>query len=173
MNCQTVIILGSSNSHGDTRKIVEAVRNVVPADLIDLNELDIGYFDYEFKNQHDDFFPTVEKILAYKNIIFASPVYWYSMSAIMKTFFDRLSDLLQIRKPLGRRLRGKKMWVISSSSNSEVYPSFFKAFELSAEYLGMEYGGNLWGWVNENKLPEELEDELKSFVNELVTSNSD
>lgn len=168
MNCQTVIILGSSNSHGDTRKIVEAVREKIDADLIDLNTLDIGYFDYEFKNQDDDFFKTVEQILKYEHIIFASPVYWYSMSAVMKTFFDRISDLLKIRKPLGRRLRGKTMWVISSSSDAEVFPSFLKTFELSAEYLGMRYGGNLWGWIEEGAIPEEMKADLKCFVEKLT-----
>lgn len=164
MNCNTVIILGSSNSHGDTRKIVEAVREKINADLIDLNDLNIGYFDYEFKNQDDDFFKTIERILEYENIIFASPVYWYSMSAVMKTFFDRISDLLKIRKPLGRRLRGKTMWVISSSSDSEVFPSFLKAFELSAEYLGMLFGGNFWGWLEDGAISEEVKVDLEGFV---------
>lgn len=172
-NCQTVIILGSSNSHGDTRKIVEAVRKKVKADLVDLNEFNIGYFDYEFKNQDDDFFKTIEQILEYDNIIFASPVYWYSMSAVMKTFFDRLSDLLKIRKPLGRRLRGKTMWVISSSSDAEVFPSFLKAFELSAEYLGMRFGGNLWGWIEEGQIPVGLKDELISFVEKINLKTND
>ena len=89
------------------------------------------------------------------------------MSAIMKTFFDRLSDLLKIRKPLGRRLRGKTMWVISSSSDAAVYPSFLKAFELSAAYLGMQYGGNLWGWIEEGTIPSSLEDELNRFTEKL------
>jgi len=173
MNCQTVIILGSSNSHGDTRKIVEAVREKIEADLINLNDLNIGYFDYDFKNQDDDFFKTIERILKYENIIFASPVYWYSMSAVMKTFFDRLSDLLKIRKPMGRRLRGKTMWVISSSSDEEVFPNFLKAFELSAEYLGMRYGGNLWGWIENESIPSKLKGDLKNFVEKLNSTIKD
>ncbi|MCP4458779.1 MAG: NAD(P)H-dependent oxidoreductase [Cytophagales bacterium] len=38
----------------------------------------------------------------------ATPVYWYSMSGIMKVFLDRIYDVLTIEKELGRKLHGKK-----------------------------------------------------------------
>ncbi len=44
----------------------------------------------------------------YDVLIFATPVYWYSMSGIMKVFFDRITDLLTIKKDIGRKLKGKK-----------------------------------------------------------------
>jgi multimeric flavodoxin WrbA len=46
-----------------------------------------------------------------------TPVYWYTMSGIMKVFFDRFSDLLRIEKDLGRKLRGKSMAVISCGAD--------------------------------------------------------
>ena len=55
-------------------------------------------------------------MVQYEQIIFATPIYWYAMSAQLKTFFDRMTDLLTIHKPLGRQLRkGKKMFLIACS----------------------------------------------------------
>ena len=58
-------------------------------------------------------------IQKYDTIIFATPVYWYSMSGTLKTFFDRLSDLLHYKKELGRQMRGKKMAMISNSGEND------------------------------------------------------
>jgi len=63
------------------------------------------------------------------------------MSTQHKIFFDRFSDLLTVRKDLGRKLRGKKLFVISSFGES--YPKGFEdTFEQICEYLGMEYLGS-------------------------------
>ncbi len=85
-------------------------------DLVDLNDYDFSYFDYEHKNRGDDFLPLMSRLIeAYDVFVFATPVYWYAMSGIVKVFFDRITNLLTIEKDLGRRLRGKKMAGISCS----------------------------------------------------------
>lgn len=61
-------------------------------------------------SRNDDYLNLMKQILdKYETLILATPVYWYSMSGIMKVFFDRLTDLLTIEKELGRKLRGKKI----------------------------------------------------------------
>jgi len=46
--------------------------------------------------------------------IFASPVYWYSVSPPMKVFLDRISDFLDLPDLLNdrRRLRGKQAYIV-------------------------------------------------------------
>ncbi len=152
MNIDTLIIMGSARSDGNTRKIIDVVRTKIAADFIDLNDYKINYFDYEHSNKDDDFVQIATKMIEYKRIIFATPVYWYAMSAQLKTFFDRLSDLLTIRKPLGRQLRGnKKMYSVACSSDAVAYDGFTMSFKNTAEYLGMEYGGHLHSWYDEEK----------------------
>lgn len=118
---------------------------------IDLLDFTIHPFRYEQEYpDDDDFLRLIETyVLPNEQIIFASPVYWYSMSGPMKIFFDRLSDLLKSRKELGRQLRGKRMSVLSCGNDQEVNDSFFAAFRLSAEYLGMAYGPEWHGWIEE------------------------
>jgi len=139
-----VIILGSSRSGGNTGTIVSNISKKHHIDVIDLNDYQISYYDYESKNLEDDFLPLIKSILEkYDTLIFATPVYWYNMSGIMKVFFDRFSDLIRVEKETGRKLKGKNMFVISNSHNDNIDDSFYIPFQKSAAYLGMEFQGNL------------------------------
>ena len=142
MENKKVIIVGSSRSNGNTSKIVSKVSTQINADVIDLRDYTISYYDYENKNIEDDFLPLMKSIIEkYDILIFATPVYWYSMSGIMKVFFDRFSDLIRIEKDLGRKLRGKNMYVISNSDDDTLDYDFYLPFRLSANYLGITYLG--------------------------------
>jgi len=162
-----IIIQGSSNSHGNTRKIVDYILSKKEGHFVDLNTKNIGYFDYEHKNIDDDFLEVIDSVLECETIIFATPVYWYAMSASMKTFIDRISDLLKIRKDMGRMLRGKKMMVISCGSDSTKFPSVSEPFKLSAEYLSMTYLGNVHTWVDADSIPEVVQQSLDILISEL------
>lgn len=135
-----MIILGSSRKNGDTKKVVTELQRLSDWDLIDLSEYNISHFDYKHQNQQDDFIDLIKRMIDnYEVFIFATPVYWYAMSGIMKVFFDRLTDLLQIEKELGRQLRNKQMAVLSCSNGDNLEENFWLPFKKSAEYLGMTY----------------------------------
>ena len=143
MENKKVIIVGSSRNNGNTTKIVDAIASQYDFDVVNLNDYQISYYDYENKNREDDFLPLIKSILEkYDTLVFATPVYWYSMSGVMKVFFDRLSDLIRIEKETGRLLRGKKAAVLSNSHDNEIDFDFYIPFRKSAEYLGMEYLGD-------------------------------
>jgi len=166
MKNKTVVIFGSSRSNGNTRKILDELLSIKKdIDIIDLNDYRVGYFDYNFKNKDDDFIAIMKRVVEYKTIVFASPIYWYSMSAQLKTFFDRISDLLfEGKKDLGRKLRGMNMAVISCSSDEKIIEGFEMPFKESAGYLGMHYKGHLHTWVDEDsKVSKKAQTNLKSF----------
>ena len=166
---KTLIIMGSSHSHGNTRKIVDAIIAKSNATFIDLNTYKVSYFDYEHGNKADDFVKIATQMVQYEQIIFATPVYWYAMSAQLKTFFDRMTDLLTIEKPLGRQLRsGKKMFSIACSSDSVEYDEFIMPFKNTAEYLGMEYGGHLHSWVVDDAIPSAILGKIDLFCKQLI-----
>ena len=142
MENKKIIIVGSSRSNGNTSKIGDKISLKINADVIDLRDYSISYYDYESLNVTDDFLPLMRSILEkYDTLIFATPVYWYNMSGIMKVFFDRFSDLIRIEKETGRKLRGQKMFVISNSDEDKLDYDFYLPFRLSADYLGMTYLG--------------------------------
>lgn len=136
----TLIILGSSRKDGDTAKLARVLQEKSNWDSIDLNAYEISYYDYEHQNANDDYLPLMREIIAhYDTLVFATPVYWYSMSGIMKVFFDRLTDLLTIEKDLGRSLRGKYMAAISCSGGNHLGEQFWLPFAETANYLGMDF----------------------------------
>ncbi|HWR94074.1 MAG TPA: NAD(P)H-dependent oxidoreductase [Flavobacterium sp.] len=142
MENKKVIIVGSSRSNGNTSKIADKIAKDINADIIDLRTYSISYYDYESNNIGDDFLPLIKSILEkYDTIVFVTPIYWYAMSAIMKVFFDRFSDLIRIEKETGRKLRGKSMFVISNSDEDAINYDFYLPFRLSANYLGINYLG--------------------------------
>lgn len=149
---KSVIIVGSSRKNGNTTQIVMRIANKYHLDIINLIDYNYSYYDYESKNKNDDFIKLAQGIIEkYDTLIFATPVYWYSMSGIMKVFFDRISDLIRIEKKTGRQLRGKNMAVISNSHDNELDYDFYIPFKKSAEYLGMTYLGEKH--INADSLP--------------------
>lgn len=169
MNVKGVIIQGSSRSNGNTNKIVSFVQKETGFDTIDLKSKQIGGFDYDFKNKEDDFLPLMEEITRnYDILIFATPVYWYSMSGIMKNFFDRITDCLRMEKEIGERLRGKAMGMISCGSDSKLKKGFEMPFAESAHYLGMHYLGSIHTWIENEMISTPLKKELTTFIGEKI-----
>lgn len=162
-----VIIQGSSKSKGNTNLVVNYILSKKQGHFIDLKASNITYYDYNHKNIDDDFLKVIDKIMACDVVIFATPVYWYTMSAVMKTFFDRLSDLVTIRKDLGRRLKDKKVFVIACSSDDIEHQSFWEPFRLTAEYLDMNYSGHAHTWIKSGKIPQEVEHTLDQLISQL------
>ncbi len=163
-----VIIVGSSRSNGNTMKKVRQLNEFFDFDVIDLNLYQFSYYDYEHQNREDDFLPLMQKIIENNQmLIFATPVYWYSMSGLMKVFFDRLTDLLTIEKDLGRQLRGKKMAVINCSNGGNLGNDFWHPFVASAEYLGMDYLGNLHTFGEQDNSKE-----IEQFALQIKEKNS-
>lgn len=152
-----VIILGSSRRNGETGKVVNELARITGWNVIDLKDYNISHFDYEHLNRGDDFLELIKKIIGnYEVLVFATPVYWYSMSGIMKTFFDRITDLLRHEKETGRKLRGKHMAVMTSSSGENLGDDFWIPFKRSAEYLGMNYITGLHTYQDQMQ-PEKIE----------------
>lgn len=146
-----VVVIGSSRKDGNTRQVVDDLSPMLDFDILDLNDYQFGYYDYGLRDSNDDFLALIKRMVnEYDVFIFATPVYWYSMSGIMKMFFDRITDLLDIEKELGRKLRSKNMAVVTSSIGNHLGNSFWFPFIETAKYLGMNYIGNIHTIVNED-----------------------
>ena len=145
---------------------MDLVANDLRIEVVDLAAMKISAYDYEHRNRGDDFEPLIERVLDFDQIIFASPVYWYAASPAMKVFLDRISDLLDLPELLdeGRRLRGKRAFVICTSIYDEVAPSFIAAFQETFRYLGMPYGGCLHANCHDGYKPANHEKDTKAFI---------
>lgn len=159
-----VILQASSRSNGNTNTVVNYLNKNHDFDIIDLKTKTIGHFDYDFGNADDDFLALMDTIISkYDTIIFATPVYWYSMSGILKVFFDRLSDLLKTHKHLGRQLKGISMGMISNSGANDLKEGFNTPFVESAAYLSMPYIGDIHTWFTDDQINAEAKELIDTF----------
>lgn len=158
-----VIIVGTSRKNGNTENLANNIANQLSANIINLNDYQILPYDYEFTNQHDDFPDLIKHLLTFDQLIFASPVYWYSPSSTMKLFLDRLCDLLEINKTGGRKLRGKTAALLSTGYAKEIDTSFEKIFIKTFQYLGMRFSGSLYCSCQDDYITEEHINAVTTF----------
>lgn len=161
---KTAIILGTARLEGNTHKLVKCYQKHQSADVFCLSDYAISMYDYEHRNQEDDFIALAQKLLHYDHLVFATPMYWYSMSGQMKVFFDRLSDLLTIKKEIGRSLQGKYCSVLATGSDNEPPLCFEQPFILSANYLGMVYHDMLYCSCEHDFVNKDHVDKLVKFI---------
>ena len=141
MSGDAVAILGSARSNGNTAAVLARFLDGRACDVFDLLPLRLAPFDYSQNYPPDAFLDLVRRMIEAPVVVFATPVYWYSVSAVMKAFIDRLSDLLMSQKELGRRLRGRRFALVTSSEESDPDPDLVSMFRRTCEYLGVEYLG--------------------------------
>ncbi len=117
-----IALFGSSRRHGNTGQFMDRIAAEAGIEVVDLGTRNISPYDYEHRNRGDDFEPLMMRALEHDAIVFASPVYWYTVSPQLKVFLDRISDLLDLDDLLdhGRRLRGKTGYVVCTSIYDEV-----------------------------------------------------
>lgn len=137
-----IAILGSARGDGNTSVALRRLVDGLGCHVFDLGRLDIAPFDYaQTYPDGDQFMAVVREVVVAPLTVFATPVYWYSYSSVMKQFIDRLSDLLKSQKEWGRRLRGRRFALLTTSSESAPDPDLVSAFGRLCGYLGVGYVG--------------------------------
>lgn len=162
---KTIALFSSARRHGNTGRFLDRMASELEIEVVDLTNLRLSPFDYDHRNRDDDFEPLMEHVLSHDQVIFASPIYWYAVSPAMKTFLDRISDLLELPDLLakGRQLRGKKAFIVCTSICEEPSPAFIAAFRETFEYLGMTYGGVAHANCEDGYFPAAHDEEAAAF----------
>lgn len=166
---KTVIIQASARSHGDTRQYVDYLLSKGSMDLEDLNTYQIAQYHYEHQYTDDDFLTLAERLIeGYDTWVFATPLYWYSMSGHLKTFLDRISDLLRIRKEQARQLGDMKLATLAVSIADDLPAYYFEPFQKSADYLKMNYLASCHTYGDPYNINEEMKTRLDLFHDKIL-----
>jgi multimeric flavodoxin WrbA len=143
------IIFGSARSNGNTASLVQHLSAKLggQANVCDLSKLTIEPFEYERYDDRDDFKTVIGMMLESQHIVFATPVYWYSMSSTLKVLFDRFTDLLHdpMDRISGRALAGRKVWLIATGTDESLPPGFEVPFAQTASYFAMVWRQAFYG----------------------------
>ena len=164
-----LIIIGSARKQSETEQFAAEVFKNYDVEIIELLTSCIAPYNYLSTYPSDDAFREIcKKMLLHRTIIFATPVYWYAMSGVMKTFFDRFTDIVTVQKEVGRQLRGKSIFLLAVGADPQLPPGFEVPFKLTAQYLDMVYGGCIY---HSTKSPSTREQtNIDVFLSEIKTT---
>lgn len=143
MSSKTLIILASHRRESDTEKAIKELYGDNPYHLMNLLDYNIQPYSYSGQYSADDGFMNIVNVMTgYDDYVLATPVYWYSMSGLMKVFFDRLTDLTtEQHKAIGKSLKGRSLSVIAAGTDPDLPHGFEVPFKLTAQYFGMVFKG--------------------------------
>lgn len=160
-----LVILGSARKDSDTKKHVDRIFQELLHHQIDLLDFNIHNFCYDASYpDYDDFDRLTSVLLSHQTIVFATPVYWYSMSGIIKSFFDRFTDLVTVKKELGRKFKGKSISFIAVGTDPTLPLGFEVPFGLTADYFDMHFLGGLYLSSSEDGMPHTNNSEVIEFI---------
>lgn len=165
MKDRPLVILASARKQSDTRHFINKVFANNDYQLIDL--LDFHISPYDYSNSYpdtDNFSKVINELLQHQVIVFATPVYWYAMSGLMKTFIDRFTDLVTIKKQLGRQLQGKLIFLLTVGTDPRLPNGFEIPFKLTSDYLNMTYQDCIYFSTKFPATEKKLKEAIGSFI---------
>ncbi len=88
----------------------------------------------------------LDATLAASDLVFVSPVYWYSVPAPLKLYLDHWSAWMRVPGvDFKTRMADKRLWVVATSGDRDKAQPMFDSVRLCAGFLGMRAMGELWG----------------------------
>lgn len=94
----------------------------------------------------DDMKNLLDATLSATHIVFVAPVYWFSIPSPLKTYLDHWSAWMRVpglafKEPMGT----KTLSLITTSGDRTKAQPMIDSVTLCAQFLGMRWGGALWG----------------------------
>ncbi|WP_404447718.1 flavodoxin family protein [Sutcliffiella horikoshii] len=154
-----VVIYGGSRKQGNTETLTKHAIQGMEVEEIYLNNhnilpiIDMRHDVEGFQNRNDDYNTIIERILQHDTLIFATPIYWYSMSGTMKNFIDRWSHSMRDANfpDFKERMSTKAAYVIAVGGDSPSMKGLpmIEQFKYIFEFMGMEFKGYIIGKGNQ------------------------
>ena len=140
-----IAVINGSARKGNTLAAIEAfsegAKDKNTVEIIQADKLKIDFCKgcgacecYKGCVDKDDTNPTVDKLVSADMILFATPVYWWGMTAQIKLVIDKCYCR-------GAQLKGKKIGVLvpgGSPVDAVQYELIKKQFDCMAQFLGWE-----------------------------------
>lgn len=159
---EMLFVLGSARRGGNTEHLARyAARSLPPSvnqNWIHLLDHNLPLFDdirhhetrkYSIASESER--TLLEATLAATDIVIASPVYWYNISAATKLYLDHWSAWMRLEGVDFRaRMASKVLWAVAALSDDDWSGAqpLIDTLRLSAEYMKMKWSGVLLGYGN-------------------------
>ncbi|MBF9018185.1 MULTISPECIES: flavodoxin family protein [unclassified Oceanispirochaeta] len=176
MKKKIIVILGSPRKNGNTAALAEALANAAVENGADVETVYLAGLDISPCRgcNHcqketspgciikDDMTPLYKKLEESDAIVFASPVYWFNLSAQLKTFIDRLYAVGVDEKNI---FRDKNMAALMCFADDNPFDSgavnALRSLQDMFNYLGAVNAGMVYGSAADPGDIEKNEDVIK------------
>lgn len=150
-----LFLLGSARANGNTEQLVRLAAAGLPAGTtqhwLHLRDYPLPPF-VDIRHEPAPLYETptgtearlFERTLAASHLVFAMPLYWYSLPADAKLYLDYWSAWMRVPgADFMQRMAGKRLSVVTtvSDENRRVAAPLIDSLRLTAEYLKMEFRG--------------------------------
>ncbi|WP_226682976.1 flavodoxin family protein [Sutcliffiella horikoshii] len=153
------VIYGGTRPNGNTETLAKHATQGIEVEEIFLNEhnvlpiIDKRHDEKGFQDRNDDYNTLIERILRHDTLVFATPIYWYSMSGTMKNFIDRWSHSMRDNNfpDFKTQMSNKEAYVIAVGGDSPSIKGLpmMEQFNYIFEFMGMEFKGYIIGKGNQ------------------------
>ncbi|MEK4244883.1 flavodoxin family protein [Psychrobacillus sp. FSL K6-2684] len=157
------ILVGSSRKGGNSELLADFVVQDIEHEKVYIKDLyirpieDLRHTRNGFQAVNDDYDRLVEAIMKSDVLIFATPIYWYSMSSLMKNMIDRFSQAIRderypnLREHL-KTIRAIVVVVGGDDPRIKGLP-LIQQFQYTFDFLNMPFSSYIIGEANQ---PEEI-----------------
>ncbi|WP_141432251.1 flavodoxin family protein [Bacillus sp. 03113] len=157
-----LVIDGGTRINGNTEVLTNILLEGIPFERIYLKDYDIlpivdqRHDPNGFQPIKDDFHQIITKALDLDVVIFATPIYWYGMSGLMKNFIDRWSQgMRDVRLDFKKKMKSKKMFVVAVGGDNPRQKGLplMMQFQYIFDFVGAHFVGYL---IGEGNAPSEI-----------------
>ena len=150
---EKILFMNSSpNRDGNTYRIGKELLKDKEHDVLQMADYRISQYGQVFDD--DEIKDVLKKIDECDVLVIGSPVYWYTVSGMLKTFIDRLYML-----PGAEALRGKKLYLFAQASAPN--QDTVKSIEFLSNRLSYLMGMELKGVVTDSSDGKEILSKMK------------
>ncbi|WAA11149.1 flavodoxin family protein [Fervidibacillus albus] len=149
-----LVLEGSSRSGGNTERLTNEVLRDVERTTIYLREktilpiVDKRHDEEGFSIVNDDHDAIMEEVFKHDILIFSTPIYWYSMSGLMKTFIDRWSQTLRDpRFQMKAEMKKKEAFVVACGGDNPRMKGLplIQQFQYAFDFIGLPFSDYVIG----------------------------
>lgn len=111
-------INSSSRSESNTSDMLGILLRDISAEYISLRKFEINpvadqrHSSKKWQTKVDDYPTLINTLVNSDIVVFATPIYWYSISGLLKNFIDRWSESLATDPEFRKKVFGKKIYVL-------------------------------------------------------------
>ncbi|MEH7342927.1 flavodoxin family protein [Bacillus sp. JJ1532] len=164
------VIYGGSRPNGNTETLTKLATQGLVVEEIYLKEyliepiLDKRHAEEGFPEVNDDYNVVIDRILPHDILLFSTPIYWYSMSGIMKNFIDRWSQTLRDTKypDFKKQMSQKRAYVIAVGGDQPYIKGLpmIQQFQHIFDFVGTTFEGYI---IGEGNRPGDIAQDLKAL----------